>query len=107
KRLLPGRWPPYPSLVGDSVARYTYPSSSSAENGPHTPTLPEYVAESFSQVSWPGSPERGTVWNVQSFFPVRTSNAMTSPLTFSLFGLVPPCVSAGPTTITPLETTGA
>ncbi len=32
---------------------------------------------------------------------------MTSPLTFSLFGLVPPCVSAGPMTITPFETTGA
>ena len=32
---------------------------------------------------------------------------MTSPLTFSLFGLVPPCVSAGPMTITPFDTTGA
>ena len=47
------------------------------------------------------------VWKTQSFFPVRTSKAMTSPLTFSLFGLVPPCVSAGPMTITSLETTGA
>ena len=47
------------------------------------------------------------MWNIHSFFPVRTSNAMTSPLTFSLLGLVPPCVSAGPMTITSLDTTGA
>ena len=46
------------------------------------------------------------VWNVHSFLPVRTSNARTSPLTFSLLGAVPPCVSAGPITMTPFETTG-
>jgi hypothetical protein len=48
---------------------------------------------------------RGIVWNVHSFFPVRTSNAITSALTFALFTRTP-TVSAGPTTITPLAITG-
>src|SRR5579875_751134 len=34
---------------------------------------------SFSQVSWPGSPGRGTDWNSHSFFPVRASYARVLP----------------------------
>src|SRR5438445_11892101 len=33
-----------------------------------------------SQVSWPVSPGRGIVWNVQTDLPVRTSKARTLPL---------------------------
>src|SRR6185436_2095969 len=73
KRLFPGRWPPYTSLVADSIERYTKPSSGSAENGPHTPALPVYCCESPFHVSEPASPSRGMVWNVQILRPVRTS----------------------------------
>jgi hypothetical protein len=45
------------------------------------------------------------VWNVQIFRPVRTSNAMMSPLTLDRLTR-PPGVNAGPTTITSLEITG-
>src|SRR5438094_789647 len=65
------------------------------ENGPHTPALPVKSAPP-SQVSEPGSPLRGIVWNTHSRFPVRTSNASTSPFTFSL-SVRPPGRNAGAT----------
>src|SRR6202049_387008 len=80
KRLFPGRCPPYWSEVGSSTGRYTRPRSSSTEIWVHTPVLPLTAHESPSHVSLPNSPGRGIVLNVQSTFPVRASNARTSPL---------------------------
>src|SRR5262245_8576954 len=86
--------------------RYTYPSSSSAEKGRQTPAFPEVSLELFSHVSDPGSPLRGIVWNTHFFFPLRTSNASTSPFTFVLLTR-PPGVNAAPTiTVSREITTG-
>ena len=47
----------------------------------HAHTLtPERLRQPLSShVSWPRSPGRGTVWNVHTSLPVRTSNARVSP----------------------------
>ena len=44
-----------------------------------TLALPVCSAEPLSQVSYPASYSFGTVWNVHSLRPVRTSYAWTSP----------------------------
>src|SRR6185369_12475327 len=83
-RLLPGRLPPYSSIVGVSTGRYTRPASGSTEICVQTPTLPLHSHDPFSQVSLPNSPGPGIVLNFQSCLPVRTSNARTRPLEFVL-----------------------
>src|SRR5262249_47867800 len=88
------------------MLRYTYPSSSSAENGPHTPALPVVSFELFNHVSDPGSPLRGIVWNTHFFIQLQTSNAITYPFTFVLLTR-PPGVNAAPTmTVSREITTG-
>ena len=44
----------------------------------HTPLFPEYLCESFSHVSTPASPSRGTTWNVQRCLPVFASKPRMS-----------------------------
>src|SRR5215510_4373443 len=83
-RLLPGRLPPYSSMVGVSTGRYAMPASGSTEICVHTPTLPVHSHEPFSQVSLPNSPGPGIVLKRQSCLPVLTSNARTRPLEFVL-----------------------
>jgi hypothetical protein len=69
--------------------------------------LPVYFQEPFSQVSMPNSPSRGTTWNVQRGFPVRTSNACTSPGGCSFTGgrsvMLPPAITTSPHTSGPFE----
>ena len=68
--------------------------------------LPEYSLELFCHVSAPNSPLRGMVWNAQTFFPVRTSNARMSPLgNFMDLGARPFSSDVG-TTMTSWETSG-
>src|SRR5204863_6347191 len=82
------------------------PSSSSTENGAQAPVFPEKTLELLPQVSAPNSPGRGIVWNTQTFFPVRASNAMMSPLGYFWdFGTRPFSSDVGMTTMLP-ETKG-
>src|SRR5580765_1351581 len=83
-RLLPGRLPPYVSIVGDSTGRYTRPASGSAVICVHTPLLPVHDHDSFSHVSLPNSPGYGIVLKRQINLPVRASNARTRPFAFVL-----------------------
>ena len=71
-----------------------------------TPTLPLTAQESFSQVSFPNSPGRGIVLNVQSSLPVRTSNARTSPFVLLCVGTVAPSRNDDPMIATSLTTVG-
>src|SRR3954470_8263779 len=101
-RLLPGRWPPYKSDGGSSTGRYARPASSSTVICVHTPVLPLTAHESFSHVSLPNSPGRGIVLNVHSSFPVRASNARTSPLVLLCVLTVAPSRNDEPTMIVSL-----
>src|SRR5262245_62758741 len=60
-RLLPGRLPPYVSMVGDSTGRYTRPASGSTVICVQTPLFPVHAHDSFSHVSLPSSPGYGIV----------------------------------------------
>src|SRR3954447_25808627 len=84
-RLLPGRLPPYSSMVGVSTGRYARPATGSAEIWVHTPTLPVHSHDPFSHVSFPNSPGPGKVLNRQICLPVRTSRARTSPFALVLY----------------------
>src|SRR5262245_23844909 len=95
------------SLVGLESGKYARPSSSSALIIDHRFVLPVYFQDSFSHVSSPNSPSRGTTWNVQRGFPVRTSNACTSPGGCSLTGgrsvMLPPVMTTSPHTCGPAD----
>src|SRR5262245_3427193 len=93
------------SLVGLESGKYARPSSSSALIRDHRFVLPVYFQDSFSQVSMPNSPSRGTTWNVHRGLPVRTSKACTSPGGCSLTGgrsvMLPPVITTSPQTCGP------
>src|SRR5213594_428694 len=62
------------------MGRNIIPRSSSTVMIDHTLVPERSSQESPSQVLCPNSPGLGTVWNLQTGFPVRTSKARTSPL---------------------------
>src|SRR5207245_11363795 len=62
------------------MGRNIIPRSTSTLMMVHTLVPERSSQESPSQVSCPASPGLGTVWNLQTSFPVRTSKARTSPL---------------------------
>src|SRR5512142_240399 len=62
------------------MGRKIIPRSSSTLMMVHTFVPERSFQESPSQVSCPTSPGLGTVWNVQTSFPLWTSKARTSPL---------------------------
>src|SRR5438034_6696717 len=62
------------------MGRKIIPRSMSTLMMVHTLVPERSSQESPSQVSCPASPGLGTVWNLQTSFPVRTSKARTSPL---------------------------
>src|SRR6187200_2845592 len=83
-RLLPGRLPPYSSIVGVSTGRYARPASGSAVICVHTPLLPVHSHDPFSHVSLPNWPGPGIVLNRHSCLPDFASNARTRPFAFVL-----------------------
>ncbi len=54
-------------------------ASSTVSENPQVFVPDRSFQPSFSHVSWPTSPGRGTVWNSHSFLPVTASNARVSP----------------------------
>src|SRR5450631_4460473 len=55
------------------------PRSASMVNNPQTLVPERFFQSSFSHVSAPTSPGRGTEWNCQISLPVRASQARVSP----------------------------
>src|SRR3954465_180362 len=105
-RLLPGRLPPYSSMVGVSTGRYARPATGSTEIWVHTPTLPLHSHDPFSQVSLPNSPGPGIVLKRHSCLPVFTSNARTRPFAFVLYRYPRPSNIDDPTMIVSFTTVG-
>src|SRR5581483_5615187 len=105
-KLLPGRLPPYTSIVGDSTGQYTRPASGSADISVQTPVLPVQFHEPSSHVSFPGSPGPGIVFHRHSSLPVFTSYARTSPFALLAYSYRSPSAIDDCTTMVSLTTSG-